>query len=109
MSSDPFTDLFGARRSSGLSRDTAGVVAATLSLEERPCIEHIFAGGSELVPYSEFVAYLVQDEDVARRVAKAMLTSTDPYRCPWNQKEPEYAASFRVADAEALRAQLAVL
>lgn len=68
---------------------------------ETPSIRREFMGGSEEIGFAEFSRLVIQEGELALRVARAMLAGQDPY--PWNEDVPEFAERFSVIDPDVLR------
>lgn len=71
----------------------------------RACIKRVAHGVTEFVDFDHFAKWVVQDEEVARETAEAMLASPgEPYE--QNLDQPEFYEVYEVVDVEELRRQL---
>jgi hypothetical protein len=78
-----------------ISRGNAGV----------PCVRHIFFGGTEDVDYANWSELLIQDLQVAHRVARDML-ETPGERYVWDSDEPQFYSEFEIIDADEFYRQM---
>jgi hypothetical protein len=72
---------------------------------ERACIKRTAHGVTEFVDFRDFAESVVQDDQVAREMAEAMLANPErPYQ--QNVDEPEFYEVYEVVDADELRRQM---